>query len=776
MYNSNIDNLHLQKDIKQKLRNLVKNLQEESKEEVKENEKNFNYESTSINTFYFYGPPGCGKKKAVFTVAQELEKEILVEDVRKLLQDEGSIYKSLIAIIRDAYLKDSILLILNFDNLLYEGGKNIFYKDYLLQEIRNNPVITFLIGEKRRESSIDYLSLHFPVPPHYIRKNIWEDFFVGVDASRVKSSADDLATKFKFTEGQIREAVYTTMNQRYFYSNGEFQITEDVLLSCCRSQSNQKLSELALKIEPKVSWSDIALPKDQLMQLHDICGQFKYRYKVYDEWGFSKKSSLGKGLNALFSGPSGTGKTMAAEVIAKELDLDMYKIDLSQVVSKYIGETEKNLNKIFSEAETSNAILFFDEADALFGKRSEVRDAHDRYANIEVGYLLQKMEEFEGMTILATNLRRNMDDAFVRRIQFIIDFPLPDEHYRYKIWQIHFPKRVACLTDKIYQNIFDKKDQAKTTLESHIKEKALIVMNNNILNEEKVLDNETFGMIVNRVVKNPVECFTKNEYQEFLVDYPHAKEILDSHIIEMISIDPSEISRIDEINLGNDILEIIVRHTSDDQEACLTQEEYQGVTNKHPHVKEILESYITEKVYIVINEVLFDKEKDLGSEAFGKIVKQVVNYTEGLFTKEEFQAFLDKCPKAKEVFESHINATLLFIRMCNLSEISLNQRRDLGNEILDKIVKFIVKDPYKAMMSDDIDFEFLAENFELTGGNIKNITVSAAFMAAQTSDGEITMENIVRSIKREYMKIGKLIVKKNFGKYYELIDIGELKR
>ena len=150
--------------------------------------------------------------------------------------------------------------------------------------------------------------------------------------------------------------------------------------------------------------------------------------------------ALGKGLNALFHGSSGTGKTMAAEVIANELKLDLYKIDLSSVVSKYIGETEKNLIKIFKEAETSNSILFFDEADALFGKRSEVKDAHDRYANIEVGYLLQKMEEYEGIVILATNLMKNMDDAFVRRMHFSVEFPFPDEEHRFRIWNTIFPE------------------------------------------------------------------------------------------------------------------------------------------------------------------------------------------------------------------------------------------------------------------------------------------------------------------------------------------------
>jgi SpoVK/Ycf46/Vps4 family AAA+-type ATPase len=160
---------------------------------------------------------------------------------------------------------------------------------------------------------------------------------------------------------------------------------------------------------------------------------------VLDEWGFGRKLSLGKGVNALFAGPTGTGKTMAAEIIANELGLELYKIDLSSVVSKYIGETEQNLDRIFTAAQNANVILFIDEADALFGKRSEVRDSHDRYANIEIAYLLQKMEQYEGIAILATNLRQNMDEAFIRRLQFIVEFPFPDEAHRYHIWQRHFP-------------------------------------------------------------------------------------------------------------------------------------------------------------------------------------------------------------------------------------------------------------------------------------------------------------------------------------------------
>ncbi len=197
------------------------------------------------------------------------------------------------------------------------------------------------------------------------------------------------------------------------------------------------------KCIPHYFWTDIVLPTGKLRQLEEICNYVKYRQTVYSDWRVDRKFSLGKGLNVLFCGSSGTGKTMAAEVIANELKLDLYKIDLSCVVSKYIGETEKNLSKIFKEAETSNAVLFFDEADALFGKRSEVKDSHDRYANIEINYLLQKMEEYEGIVILASNLRKNIDEAFTRRMHFSVDFPFLDESYRLKIWQNIFPKETS---------------------------------------------------------------------------------------------------------------------------------------------------------------------------------------------------------------------------------------------------------------------------------------------------------------------------------------------
>jgi SpoVK/Ycf46/Vps4 family AAA+-type ATPase len=211
------------------------------------------------------------------------------------------------------------------------------------------------------------------------------------------------------------------------------------LWEACRSQARSRLDDLAQRIEPAAAWEDLILPSHQKNVLREILANVRQRARVYDAWGFAGKGSRGLGISALFAGASGTGKTMAAEVLAGELRLDLYRIDLSQVVSKYIGETEKNLRRVFDAAEEGGAVLLFDEADALFGKRSEVKDSHDRYANIEVSYLLQRMESYRGLAILTTNMKSELDPAFLRRLRFVVRFPFPDAAGRAGIWERIFP-------------------------------------------------------------------------------------------------------------------------------------------------------------------------------------------------------------------------------------------------------------------------------------------------------------------------------------------------
>jgi ATPases of the AAA+ class len=229
---------------------------------------------------------------------------------------------------------------------------------------------------------------------------------------------------------------------------GQMGLSEDydqlnnTLWEACRAQARPRMEDLAQRIEPSASWEDLVLPEMQSQTLKAVIAHVRQRVKVYEGWGFAKKGGRGLGISALFAGPSGTGKTTAAEVMAQELNLDLYRIDLSSVVSKYIGETEKNLRRVFDAAETGGAILLFDEADALFGKRSDVKDSHDRHANIEVSYLLQRMEAYRGLAILTTNLKGALDSAFLRRIRFVVQFPFPDATQRAEIWRRIFPKEM----------------------------------------------------------------------------------------------------------------------------------------------------------------------------------------------------------------------------------------------------------------------------------------------------------------------------------------------
>lgn len=228
---------------------------------------------------------------------------------------------------------------------------------------------------------------------------------------------------------------------------GEENVSRPAVWEACRQAARGELDHLAHRVQPRANLETLILPADTLALILGILNQVRHRKTVYEDWGYRDKLSRGLGVSALFSGPSGTGKTMAAEAIANELELDLYRIDLSGVVSKYIGETEKNLARIFAAAENCGAILFFDEADAIFGKRTEVKDSHDRYANLEVAYLLQRMENYSGLAILASNFRKALDRAFIRRLRYIVDFELPSRAERERIWQHVFPDTLPLAHD-----------------------------------------------------------------------------------------------------------------------------------------------------------------------------------------------------------------------------------------------------------------------------------------------------------------------------------------
>jgi len=281
------------------------------------------------------------------------------------------------------------------------------------------------------------LDIEVDKPTGVEQHDAWREALHGtLPDDEAEAAAHLLAGQFDLALDEIREAGAQAA------SPPPGATATDTVWSACRALTQPSLDQLAQRIEPKATWDELVLSEESLRQLRQIAAQVRGRYRVYEEWGYARRMTRGLGINALFAGESGTGKTMAAEVIANELKLHLYRIDLSAVVSKYIGQTEKNLRKLFDAAEQGGAILFFDEADALFGKRSEVKDSHDRYANIEINYLLQRMEAFSGLAILATNMKSALDPAFMRRLRFIVNFPFPGPAERRQMWHKALPPEV----------------------------------------------------------------------------------------------------------------------------------------------------------------------------------------------------------------------------------------------------------------------------------------------------------------------------------------------
>ncbi len=279
------------------------------------------------------------------------------------------------------------------------------------------------------------------------QRSAWQSALSGV---KLNGHVEGLVSQFNLSASAIRTAsvevlgingeALSVIHDRSAMPSAEHDELGALLWDACRVQARPRLDDLAQRIEPVADWDDLVLPEVQRQLLREIAAHVRRRATVYETWGVGSRGTRGLGISALFAGASGTGKTLAAEVLAHELRLDLYRIDLSSVVSKYIGETEKNLRRVFDAAEEGGAVLLFDEADALFGKRSEVKDSHDRYANIEVSYLLQRMEAYRGLAILTTNLKSALDTAFLRRIRFIVHFPFPDGEQRAEIWRRIFPR------------------------------------------------------------------------------------------------------------------------------------------------------------------------------------------------------------------------------------------------------------------------------------------------------------------------------------------------
>jgi AAA+ superfamily predicted ATPase len=401
---------------------------------------------------FLRGKPGIGRKTFARSVCSDLKIPILQLDVSLLKNSPPSSFAEVMDyFFREAILRQAATYLDNFDSLRSEDEKENVLREIIVRKLKDYGGLAFISSEGPPDIRflIDsiIITLDFPEIDYSLRKKIWQLHLkrFAIDDGIIES----LANRFRFTPKQIYNAVIIAENAASMNDGDRRSRIPSALdlYNACHVQSVNKISTLAHRITPVYGWDDIVLPPNKKSQLKEILNHIKHRNTVYVDWGFEKKLSLGKGLNILFAGESGTGKTMAAEIVANELHLDLYKIDLSSIVSKYIGETEKNIDRIFKEAEASNAILFFDEADAIFGKRSEIKDSHDRYSNIEVNYLLQKLEDHREIVILASNLAKNIDSAFVRRMQFWIEFPFPEEQNRLVIWKNMFPDKAPRSTD-----------------------------------------------------------------------------------------------------------------------------------------------------------------------------------------------------------------------------------------------------------------------------------------------------------------------------------------
>jgi SpoVK/Ycf46/Vps4 family AAA+-type ATPase len=401
--------------------------------------------------FTFYGTYDSLKKDVAAAICKEIKVSLMAVNTAALFNSEIPFEYSIDLIFRESNLLPCALFFHNLDFLFTENDSIISKMQYFIKKLDCFSALTFLasenaLGLQNEFNTKNYIELELPVPEYQSRLTLWDRYLADYKLS------DEIDTKvlagiFSLTGGQIKNIVKTAYTFALWRSPDNLELSQQNIIDACHLHANQNLRQFAIRIKPKHTMDDLVLDKKNKKQLCQIVEMFTHKHIVYNEWGFDKKLSLGKGISALFYGSPGTGKTLSSDIIAHEVGMDLYKIDISTIISKYIGETEKNLAQIFREAETSNAILFFDEADAIFGKRTEVKDSHDRYANIEVSYLLQKIDEYNGIVIMATNYAGNIDEAFNRRINFIINFPFPDENSRYHIWNSIFPKETPLVNN-----------------------------------------------------------------------------------------------------------------------------------------------------------------------------------------------------------------------------------------------------------------------------------------------------------------------------------------
>ena len=384
--------------------------------------------NTDESTVFISGPSSSGRRFHIKHLCLRKGLKCLFVDMETQKENRNAVGDADLL----ARLMDAGLCFKGLEDKDEEGDVTAPQPAVLDEIMKTGANRLFLITEHPLRVSSDRVAYEICVEPSSLAERValFEHYLTGVRLEGV--TAGELASKFRFEPGQISQAARQAAGLMGITAKDA--LDSETIHNCCYRQVVHRLDKLALRIRPHYTWEDVVLPEEQKILMRHAVSHIRFQHRVYSEWGFDRKISYGKGLSILFAGVPGTGKTMCAQILARELNMEMYKINISQIVSKYIGETEKNLHAVFREARNSNCILFFDECDALFSKRSEVKDSHDRNANVEVAYLLQQIEEHDGVCILASNLIQNIDAAFMRRITYVVHFPFPAPPARKEIY------------------------------------------------------------------------------------------------------------------------------------------------------------------------------------------------------------------------------------------------------------------------------------------------------------------------------------------------------
>jgi AAA+ superfamily predicted ATPase len=395
-----------------------------------------------VRIFSWYGDEGSGRRFFIKQFCRKKGMHAITLNCKKLfIYDFSFVEKALWAVKRECIFTDSCCCLYKLDHREDEKEKYIGYMDLAVTKLREQDVLVFLVSrDKLPLKSVtdrDFTELELPTPGNQEREDCWRYFSESYELSE-EVELPEMATKFLFTPGKIRSALYQARS--YAAMSQEAGISRAKLFEGCYNQMSSELTQKATKIKANFGFEDIVMNESQRETLQHAIDQMNFRKQVYDNWHYTKKYPYGRGLSILLFGAPGTGKSMCAQVIAHELNLELYRVDLSKVIDKYVGETEKSISMIFREAKKCNVVLFFDECDTLFAKRSDDGGSNQASNNNKTALLLQEVEAYDGVSVLATNYKHNIDPAFFRRMKYIVEFQFPDTDTREMLWRTTIPK------------------------------------------------------------------------------------------------------------------------------------------------------------------------------------------------------------------------------------------------------------------------------------------------------------------------------------------------